>query len=190
MPPPYVLLPHMRGAAARPGEGGQAAPYEDAHSQTRHIWGKPVPRLTPWGSHFPPSLGRSWHEIWVDKMASVWYTPRLSPGLRDHPPSNPFVGQTLPMTILPVKPPTSPTHLHPSDSVAFVSSDKLAVGKLIRMILERAAIPQTEIAKRMGIVPQSLNQYVLGRRANPSILWLARLAEMCGARIVIEWPGR
>ncbi len=61
---------------------------------------------------------------------------------------------------------------------------------LIEEILDRAGLPQSEICRRLGIKTQSLNQYRTLRRKRPSIQWLCRLADACGARLIIEFPAR
>lgn len=61
--------------------------------------------------------------------------------------------------------------------------------RVIQMILERAGLSQSEVARRLGIRQQSISQYQTARRANPSLIWVARLAEICGARLIVEWPS-
>jgi len=73
-------------------------------------------------------------------------------------------------------------------SVAVVLSDERAVPRLVELLIERSGLSQAEIARRMGIQSQSLNQYKIARRSRPSLQWLARLAETCGAKILVEFP--
>lgn len=75
-------------------------------------------------------------------------------------------------------------------SLAVVGQDPRSVQRLIELLIERSGTPQAELARRMGITIQSLNQYKMGRRQSPSLAWMARLAEVCGARITIEFPSR
>jgi len=77
-----------------------------------------------------------------------------------------------------------------SPNLAVLGQDPRSVQRLIELLIERSGTPQAELARRMGITLQSLNQYVRGRRQRPSLIWLARLAELCGARIVVEFPSR
>lgn len=90
----------------------------------------------------------------------------------------------LPVTITPV--PASSLPL-PTSSLAVVLPDDRAVGALIALLLERSGVPQAEIARRLGIKPQTLNQYVWLRRKRPSIQWIVRLAQACGATIKVEF---
>jgi len=73
---------------------------------------------------------------------------------------------------------------------AVIQSDPRGIPRLIEVILSRAGMPAAEVARRLGIQPQALNQYRTGRRINPSVLWLARLAAVCGGRVVVEFPER
>ena len=87
-------------------------------------------------------------------------------------------------TILP-----SSTQRQAASKKAIIPQDERAVMHIIDLLVARAGISQTEIAKRMGIKPQSLNQYLNRRRLNPSIHWMTRLAGVCGGRIVLEFPS-
>lgn len=81
-----------------------------------------------------------------------------------------------------------PLPLPPSTTKAIVLTTPATVRRLVQLLLERAGMSQTEVAKRLGITQQALQQYVAGRRQRTSLEWLARLAEVCGARVVVEWP--
>ena len=77
-----------------------------------------------------------------------------------------------------------------SRQIAVISTDDRAVMGMIELLLDRAGVPQAEVARRLGIRFQSLNQYRWLRRKRPSIQWFARLANACGARLVIEFPTK
>lgn len=81
-------------------------------------------------------------------------------------------------------------HSTATHHVAVVLSDERAVQRLVELLLEKAGLSQAEAARRMGIASQSLNQYKISRRARPSLQWLARLAEVCGAKIIVEFPNQ
>lgn len=87
---------------------------------------------------------------------------------------------------LPISP--APSYISPSPTIAVVLPDPKRVNRLVEEIIERAGMSQAEVARRLGITPQSLNQYFTHRRERPSIIWIARLAEVCGARLLVEFP--
>jgi transcriptional regulator with XRE-family HTH domain len=53
-------------------------------------------------------------------------------------------------------------------------------------VIERSGLSQAEIAKRLGITRQTVNQAVLARR-RPTLQWFAKLAGVCGAVVVVEF---
>ena len=65
-------------------------------------------------------------------------------------------------------------------------ADDRAVIYLIDQLIARSGLSKSEIARRLGIKLQSLNQY--SRRTRPGVIWLARLAEVCGGRVIVEFP--
>ena len=75
-------------------------------------------------------------------------------------------------------------------SLTIVNQDERAVMHLIEELLTRSNLTPAELARRMGIHPQTLNQYRYMRRKHPSIQWLTKLVEICGGRIWIEMPTR
>lgn len=78
----------------------------------------------------------------------------------------------------------------PSSAYVAVLDDERAVMALIGTLIERAGISQSEIARRLGVAPQSVNQLYRKRRRRPSIQWVAKLAAACGARLMVEFPER
>ena len=73
-------------------------------------------------------------------------------------------------------------------SLHVVLSDERAISVLVEQLLSRSNLSMKEISRRLGCTVQSVSQYKYGKRANPSIKWLVRLAEVCGARLTIEMP--
>lgn len=85
----------------------------------------------------------------------------------------------------------SPSSNHSSSSnLAAVVLDDTAIAKLIDSLLTRAGLSQAEVCRRLGITPSSFNQYRLGRRVRPSLWWVVRLAEVCGAKVWVEYPHK
>lgn len=68
-----------------------------------------------------------------------------------------------------------------------IVGDGRALVQLVESLLTHADISQAEMARRLGIKVQSLNQYFRYRRLNPSVQWLVRLVEACGGKVYIEF---
>ena len=88
---------------------------------------------------------------------------------------------------LPLNPSQSAT---PRNRLSVVVSDDRIILSLVGELLARSGMSDAEIAERLGVKRQSISQYRYGRRTTPSVRWLARLAELTGARLLIEWPAR
>lgn len=58
------------------------------------------------------------------------------------------------------------------------------------MLIQRSGLSIPEVARRMGVTQNAVRQYIVGRRTKPSLIWFIKLAELCGARVQIEFPGR
>lgn len=69
-------------------------------------------------------------------------------------------------------------------------NDEKALVQLIDQLLVRAGLNQAEVCKRLGISQSNFNQYRLRRRTKPSVWWLLRLAHVCGAKLIVEFPRR
>ena len=72
--------------------------------------------------------------------------------------------------------------------VAIVLSDDRSIPPLLTQIVDRSGLSQSEIARRLGVTRQTVNQVLLARK-RPTLQWFAKLAEVCGARLTIEFPG-
>lgn len=79
-----------------------------------------------------------------------------------------------------------PSAPDPATRTAAVVADDRAVVYLIDQLILKSGLTQSEIARRLGIKLQSLNQY--RRRKRPGVVWLAKLAEACGGRLYMELP--
>lgn len=67
-----------------------------------------------------------------------------------------------------------------------VVADDRAIISLIEQLIAKSGLSQSEIARRLGIKLQSLNQYRFRRR--PGLKWIVRLADVTGAKIYVEFP--
>jgi len=69
-----------------------------------------------------------------------------------------------------------------------------AIG-VAEMLIERVGLKKAEVARRMGIRPQTLQQYLAKRVGSRkrgkkyiSLQWFLRIVHVCGARLVVEMP--
>lgn len=103
------------------------------------------------------------------------------------PPQSEPLQNVVPSSIVPL--PSSPPYT-PTRHAYTVINDDRAIMALIEVLLDRAGLTQAEVARRMGVTINTVNQYRWLRKKRPSIRWITRLAEACGARLVVEWPNR
>ena len=82
-------------------------------------------------------------------------------------------------------------HAYPAQNLDLVVllSDDRSISALIDKLLDRANLTEAGLAERLGVTRQTLHQYRHSRRKRPSILWLVKLAQACGAKIVVELPS-
>lgn len=90
-----------------------------------------------------------------------------------------------PLSIVPV--PSSASPIRPT-SRAVVVPDPVSVIRLIEEVIDRSGLSRTEISDRLGVRKQSFNQYTYLRKKRPSVQWLARLVDVCGGKLIIEFP--
>lgn len=69
-----------------------------------------------------------------------------------------------------------------------VLARKHAERELIQLLIDRSGVSQAELARRLGITPQALGQYVKARR-RATFHWLVRLAQVCGGKVTVEFPS-
>lgn len=69
-------------------------------------------------------------------------------------------------------------------------SDDRAIAYLIDELLKNSGLYPSELARRLGVNPATINQYRYHRRPNPSIQWLVKLVTACGGRVVVEMPQK
>lgn len=114
----------------------------------------------------------------------------LTPASPEAPQNDPQSGPTAlkePRVILPSH--QSIPAIRATTPLTPVVCDERAIAGLLGMILNRAGLSVGEAAKRMGVSDEALRQYLKGRRTKPSLIWFVKLAELCGARVLIELPG-
>lgn len=76
----------------------------------------------------------------------------------------------------------------PRQEKAAIPGDAGLFPSLINLLLARSGLSQAEVARRLAQTDQSLHQYRSGVRANPSLRWFLRLAHVCGAKVLVEFP--
>jgi predicted transcriptional regulator len=86
-----------------------------------------------------------------------------------------------------VIPVSSPLPTSRSTTLTPLVLDERAIARLLALMLDRGGLTVSECARRLGITPQGIRQYIHGRR-RPSLLQVLKIAETCGARILVEFP--
>ena len=96
-----------------------------------------------------------------------------------------------PSMTTPVPIPSSHVPASHSPTRIVVGDNDVSVKASIKALVARAGLSQAEISRRMGVTIQSIHQYLgpSDKRVRPSIQWVARLAEVCGGRVVLELPS-
>lgn len=61
---------------------------------------------------------------------------------------------------------------------------------IMRALLDHGGLTQVDLAKRLGVHHTTIAQYSQEKRNNPSVRWLAHVAEECGAEIYMSFPIR
>lgn len=93
----------------------------------------------------------------------------------------------------------SPTPLPSSGSIPVIKhttpltplvADERAIGHLLGLLMSRSGLSTNEVARRLGVTPNSVRQYLKGRRCKPSLIWFIKLVEVCGGRVNLETPER
>lgn len=68
--------------------------------------------------------------------------------------------------------------------------DERAIARLLELMLAKGGLSVNEAAKRMGVTSNAIRQYLRGRRTRPSLIWFIKMAELCGAKVSVEFPTR
>ena len=66
-------------------------------------------------------------------------------------------------------------------------ADPAAILAAIETLIQESGLTQAEIARRLGVRYQSVQQYKY--RTRPSLLWMIKLATVLGGKIWVEFPG-
>ena len=77
-----------------------------------------------------------------------------------------------------------------SSSLTPLVCDKDRIPTLLKTILHKGGLSIAEAARRMGCRDSVLSQYINGRRQAPSLFWFVKFAELCGSRVILEYPQR
>ena len=80
--------------------------------------------------------------------------------------------------------------LHEQTSITPVVCDGRAISKLLARLLDSAGLSVNETARRLGVSQNAVRQYTSGRRVKPSLIWFAKVVELCGGRLYIEFPQK
>lgn len=71
-----------------------------------------------------------------------------------------------------------------------VICDERAIAKLLETMIRRSGMTTRQVADAMGVLPNSIQQVLSGRRRKPSLLWFLKVAEICGASLTLTIPKR
>jgi hypothetical protein len=103
------------------------------------------------------------------------------PALSDEPEGHPSSPSVLPIRL--DSPLRVSTSLHP------LIHDPRAVARLLEEMLQKGGVTISGAAKALDISPQAIRQYIKGPRRSPGLQWFLKLAELCGCRVLIEFPS-
>lgn len=78
-------------------------------------------------------------------------------------------------------------HFQRNSTLTPVVCDERAISGLLELLLSKSGISISEAARRMGVTPSVIRQYLHGRRAKPSLLWFVRLCQACGAEVNVSF---
>lgn len=69
-----------------------------------------------------------------------------------------------------------------------VTADTRQQRHLVQRMLNEAGLTPTTAAQQLGVHPQSIRQYVAGRR-RVTLEWLVRLATLCRCSVTVHLPN-
>lgn len=77
----------------------------------------------------------------------------------------------------------------PSSLSTIALADDRAIRSFVQQCIAKSGLSQAEVARRLGMRPQSVNQAVRGRVGRPSLHWIVRVVTACGGAVILELPG-
>lgn len=77
---------------------------------------------------------------------------------------------------------------HSKSSLLPLVNDQRATQRLLELMLIKAGLTVPQAARQLGISDEAVRQYIVGRRAKPSLWWFLRFCQLCNAKVTIEFP--
>jgi hypothetical protein len=77
-----------------------------------------------------------------------------------------------------------------STNLTPVVCDERAIAKLLEQVISKGGLSIGEASRRLGVTPNTIRQYLHGRRTKPSLFWFVKLCEICGAKVTVEFPSQ
>jgi hypothetical protein len=98
------------------------------------------------------------------------------------------MSDTTPSTVVPLPSSVAQT---PRRTRARVVAHEKTIAPLLKELVKDSGLPLSVVADRLGVRRQTVEQYCEKRMLRkPSLIWFAKLAEVCGASIVVEFPAK
>lgn len=97
---------------------------------------------------------------------------------------------SVPFTPIPIPSAGSIPVIKSNTPITPLVADERSIGHLLGILMSRSGLTTNEVARRLGVTPNAVRQYLKGRRCKPSLIWFIKLVEVCGGRINLEMPER
>ena len=97
-----------------------------------------------------------------------------------------------PQTLSPVSNRRTEAAKRPRGVSYALTRDGAAFATLLRDMQRHAGLSTRSVARKLGIEPNSINQYLYkkrGRGGTSTLKWFLRYAEACGCKVYITFPG-
>jgi hypothetical protein len=65
--------------------------------------------------------------------------------------------------------------------------DQRFIQRLLVSFIGRSGLIPKALAEKLGVQRQNIDQYLGGRR-RPGLLWFIKFVELCGGRVIVEFP--